>query len=112
MRLELDTNEMKALAACCEVGMDGLDDLSADMLHAAIRSASVDGDRTAIDIPAVIERDFRGAFTVGWEGLDAREDADLFQAADAVAGRLGLKPSFTQVRRAVGRFRRSRPQPR
>jgi len=112
MRLELDTNETNALTACFEVGMDGLDEASAEALHAAIQGAAVEGDRTVIEILEAFERDFNGAFMVGWEGLDASDDADLFQAADAVAGRLGLKPSFTQMRRAVGRFRRSGPQPR
>jgi len=105
MRIELNALEIKALTSCYEVGSEGLDDSTVVVLDAVLRDAEVIGDRIVVTAPEELARDFKGAFVVGWEGLPPNEDEELARAAGSVARHLGLQPSFTSVRRAMGRLR-------
>jgi len=105
MRIELNAIEMKALTSCYEVGSEGLDGSTAVLFDAVLRDAEVVGNRIVVTVPEELARDFKGAFVVGWEGLSPNEDEELARAAGSVARQFGLQPSFTSMRRAMGRLR-------
>ncbi len=93
--IKIRGENLGAFVGCVHVGAYGLDE-AADELLACVNAgeAPLEGPDigfTVFEVPDRLMDDLKGAFAVGWEGLDPGDG--LYEQAEEAARALGVSPA-------------------